>query len=49
MFARAGPSLEVLAKPNIAVVFRVTSGKPGKNTPMPTSSGSCARVLPAYL
>ena len=29
MFARAGPSLEALAKPNFAVVFRVISGKPG--------------------
>ena len=29
MFARAVPSLEVLAKPNIAIVFRVNSGKPG--------------------
>jgi mannose-6-phosphate isomerase-like protein (cupin superfamily) len=29
MLARAIPSLEVLAKPNIAVVFRVSSGKPG--------------------
>ena len=29
MFARAGGSLEVLAKPNFSVVFRVTSGKPG--------------------
>ena len=29
MFSRAGPSLEVLAKPNFAVVFRVSSGKPG--------------------
>jgi mannose-6-phosphate isomerase-like protein (cupin superfamily) len=28
-FARAGPPLEVLAKPNFAVVFRVSSGKPG--------------------
>ena len=29
MFARAGPSVEALAKPNFAVVFRVISGKPG--------------------
>ena len=29
MFERAGESLEVLAKPNFAVVFRVSSGKPG--------------------
>src|SRR5690242_12807896 len=29
MFGRAGESLEVLAKPNFAVVFRVNSGKPG--------------------
>jgi len=29
MFARAVPSLEVLTKPNFAVVFRVTSGKAG--------------------
>jgi mannose-6-phosphate isomerase-like protein (cupin superfamily) len=29
MFARAAPSIEVLAKPNIAVVFRVSSGNPG--------------------
>jgi mannose-6-phosphate isomerase-like protein (cupin superfamily) len=27
MFARAQPSLEVLAKPNIAIAFRVSSGK----------------------
>jgi mannose-6-phosphate isomerase-like protein (cupin superfamily) len=29
MFAGAGSSLEVLAKPNFAIVFRVSSGKPG--------------------
>jgi mannose-6-phosphate isomerase-like protein (cupin superfamily) len=29
MFAGASPSLEVLAKPNMAVVFRLSSGKPG--------------------
>ena len=29
IFGRAGESLEVLAKPNFAVVFRVSSGKPG--------------------
>jgi mannose-6-phosphate isomerase-like protein (cupin superfamily) len=29
LFARALPSLDVLVKPNIAVVFRVSSGKPG--------------------
>jgi hypothetical protein len=29
MFAQAAPSIEVLAKPNIAVVFRVSSGNPG--------------------
>ena len=29
MFARAGDSLQVLAKPNMAVDFRVSSGKPG--------------------
>jgi mannose-6-phosphate isomerase-like protein (cupin superfamily) len=29
MFSRARPSLEVLVKPNLAVVFRVSAGKPG--------------------
>jgi mannose-6-phosphate isomerase-like protein (cupin superfamily) len=29
MFARAGESLEVLAKPNFSVVFRISSGKAG--------------------